>query len=310
MVRRDVIVGLVCVWGLVACDEPPSADPCAERLTELERRLEAQLALRDPRTAPPDVPLPRIEGDTPLLATPLLVIGADEVRFDGRGAGGLTGDASRLEATTGALLQDLRSHLEMQGGEHPVEVGLWVDPAVTLQTLHALLAHAHPRLRFVPLARGPIAPTEGPSWLEDELTRVEPPAEGEGEGFPAVSVVTPRVQRRARLPAAWIRATEGCEAARAALQLDPQGTLTRASLPTLVGSLGECGCEGPDLGAIEAVAREVLRSDGGPLIRTAAVVRFGPGGGTEIELPGDTSYERLARRLGRRPPGLVSIRVE
>ncbi|MFK7989873.1 MAG: hypothetical protein AB8I08_27890 [Sandaracinaceae bacterium] len=298
------LLGVVAAWG---CDEAPPPDPCAERLTVLEQRLTARRSMRDPSGVPPDVALPSIDGTMPAPELPLLVVSEDEVLFEGRGAGGL----ATFEATTGALLQDLRLQMDLRGGDEPIEVGLWVEPTVTLETLQRLLGHAHPRLRFVLLARGPVAPVGTmPAWLETELSRIDPPVEGEGEGFPAVSVVTPEMQRRARLPAAWIRATASCEGATGALRFDERGTLLRASVGPLVNAVRGCGCDTADVAAIESVALESFRSGEGPLVRVPAPLRFGSGNGVELDLAASTTVESLARRVSERPAELTYVRAE
>lgn len=300
-----ILLGLMSV-AAVGCDDAPPPDPCVARMTQFEARLNARRSVRDPEGAPPDVPLPSIDGTTPAPALPLLVVSAEEVFFDGRGAGGLA-----AEATTGALLSDLRLHIDFQGGDAPVEVALWVAPGVTLETLQRLLGHAPPRLRFVLLARGPVPPVDDiPDWFETELARVDPPTEGEGEGFPAVSVVTPQAQRRARLPAAWTRATQTCEGAAPTLRYDARGTLLRATLGTLVARVRECGCDTADVNAIEAVALESLRSPEGPLVRVPPPLRFGPGDATELELAAATDVAMLAAQLAERPAELVHVRAE
>src|SRR5690606_25751334 len=121
--------------------------------------------------------------------------------------------------------------------------------------------------------RPPRAPG-APAWVREAL-RFAP--------------TTDALERRERLDEAWARATERCAVAREHLpvpgDLAPAGPPMGAPSPApLIDALRRCGCDGPDLAAIEAVALAALVDPDGPLVRAPCSLRFGPATGEGREL--------------------------
>lgn len=290
--RAAIVLALLAV----ACGQRP-VDPCTARVDAIAARLERASELADPSGAPPEVPLPRGPGGVPLEgAPPLLVIGADEVRFAGRGVGGLTDE----EALAAHVASDLRAYATAETErEDAWTVALWVDPALEVHRLARMLSRAPPEVRFALLVRAtdvraPRAP-DAPDWVRAAV-RVRP--------------TTGALERRERLDEAWARATEGCELARAHLpvpaELAPAGPPMGApSTDALLDALRRCGCEGVDLPAIEAVALAALVSREGPLARMPHALRFGPATdhGRDLVLEGDADAQALVTRLASTPRG-------
>ncbi len=281
---------MLALFAAACAPERAPVDACTARMDRIEARLDRAASYADPPSAPPDVDLVAGRG-VPLEGAPPMLVVADEVVLDGRGVGG--GDD--LERVAAALARDLLSLEETYGhGEGPWLVALWIEPHVDVEHLVRLLALAPPRVRFAVLVR-PRDVRPRP-WLLASL-----------RGEPSL--------REERFDRLWARATEGCPAAREHLPrtIDAEGTpMGPASAARLVHVLRLCGCEGANLGAIEAIAVAALLGIDGGVARARPVVRFGPavGPGEEIALPADTSAGELVRRLARTRDTTVWITTE
>lgn len=297
--RPDARPLLALALVLAACDAPPAAvDRCTARIDAIARRLERAGAVADPSGAPPEIPLPRGRGGEPLSgALPLLVVSADEVRLAGRGVGGAEDD-ERLAAL---IAEDLRALAATRESDEAWTVALWVDPALEVHRLVRMLSRAPPEVRFALLFRStdvrlPRAPG-APPWVREAL-RFAPTAGP--------------LERRERLDEAWARATERCPGAREHLpvpaELAPAGPpLGPPSPAPLIEALRRCGCDGPDLAAIEAVALAALVHPDGPLVRAPHSLRFGPATdeGRELVVRGDARAGGLLERIARLPAGEI-----
>jgi hypothetical protein len=281
----------------------PAPDPCAARVDALAERLARAASFAEPSGAPPDVELPAARGGVALEGAPvLLVLAESEVRLGGRGVGGA--DVDRAAAT---LARDLRALMEAsseEGSDASWVVALWIEPTVTLERIARLLEGAPPRVHFALLVRA----------ADVEVTRAASPPAWTREALRVTRDADP-FARRERVEEAWVRATEGCEAARA--HLPSQASLAPAGLPLggpsvepLVRAIRTCGCAAADLDAIEAVTLAALVPASGPVAVLPRRVRFGPAleRGEELAIDGDTSASALAARLARlRGEGVLSI---
>ena len=265
------------------------------------RRIARASAGADPADAPPDVPLPSSPAGQPLGPLPLLVVSESEVRFEGRGVGGV----EAVAATAATLARDLRARGELRSSTTPFEVALWAAPGVPVQRLVELLSHSPPDVRFALVARGPPAEaSDAPDWVREELERVEPPDEREGVD-PGLSAMPPSVVRRRRAAALWPRATRACPAAASAFPFSPERRVPPEARSTrsLIRAMRACGCEARLIEAIGALALEALQPPDGPLVRLPASLRFGTatGPGQELSLSSDADLAGLVERLGDRP---------
>lgn len=273
---------------IAGCDGGANTDPCDARLAALEQRLALAAASSGPSGAPPDVPLPTLEEGDPLEGAPPLLVVSDEVVLAGRGVGGGEDVDRTAETLSGDLRSWARANRHPEG--QPLVIALWTSPEVHVDTLVRLLRHAPGEARFALLVRGaPRAPPEDePSWVP---------------GAFRVRTGDPRDQRD-QLDAAWTRATQTCERARAHLPVPaafaPTGpALGAPSVTGLMSALGQCRCQGTDLPAIEAIATRALVDRDGPVHRLAPSLRFGPptDGTPALELGVDDDVADLAARL-------------
>ena len=245
----------------------------------------------DPEGAPPDVPLPRLEEGVPVSATtPLLVVGASEVRFEERGVGGLE-DLTRAAET---LATDVRVAARVAQGGGPFVLGLWADPSVPIATLEELTRGLPPEVRLVLLARGPATawlraegrPSALPPWVTGALERSDP--------------IYPH-RARIRLEEAWERALPHCEPAVAQLPDRERGAVRRAEVEALVASVRRCGCEELELPQLTALAMRAIANPEGGLLAHQRALRFGAatGPGDDLEVSGTVA--ELAEALSRLP---------